>query len=126
MTIGDVRAWSLDDARTEVRRLQTEIDQGNDPREQKRERIAAAEARREEVRRIEAHGLDAWNAYIEARRPKWGECSYQDHLNLSKEGARSSPEAARRPRTAGRNPEPCAPCWRCRCPKSTRRPCAPS
>ena len=43
VTIGDVRAWNLDDARTEARRLQTEIDQGNDPREQKRERIAAAE-----------------------------------------------------------------------------------
>lgn len=46
VTIGDVRAWNLDDARTEARRLQTEIDQGNDPREQKRERIAAAEAKR--------------------------------------------------------------------------------
>ncbi|MCK2095989.1 tyrosine-type recombinase/integrase [Thauera aromatica] len=28
----------------------------------------------------------AWEAYIEARRPKWGERSYQDHLNLSKAG----------------------------------------
>ncbi len=46
VTIGDVRAWNLDEARTEARRLQTEIDQGNDPREQKRERIAAAEAKR--------------------------------------------------------------------------------
>ena len=86
VTIGDVRAWNLDDARTEARRLQTEIDQGNDPREQKRERIAAAEAKREEARRIEAPALEAWAAYIEARRPKWGERSYQDHLKLSKEG----------------------------------------
>ena len=46
MTIGDVRAWGIDDARTEARRLQTEIDQGNDPRQQKAERIAAAEAKR--------------------------------------------------------------------------------
>ena len=46
VTIGDVRAWNLDDARTEARRLQTEIDQGNDPRQQKAERIAAAEAKR--------------------------------------------------------------------------------
>ena len=45
-TIGDVRAWNLDDARAEARRLQTLIDQGTDPREQKRERIAAAEAKR--------------------------------------------------------------------------------
>ena len=46
VTIGDVRAWNLDDARTEARRLQTEIDQGNDPRQQKAERIAAVEAKR--------------------------------------------------------------------------------
>ena len=45
-TIGDVRAWNLDAARTEARRLQTLIDQGIDPREQKRERITAAEAKR--------------------------------------------------------------------------------
>lgn len=44
VTIGDVRAWNLDDARAEARRLQTQIDQGTDPREQKRERIAAAES----------------------------------------------------------------------------------
>ncbi len=86
VTIGDSRAWGIDDARTEARRLQTEIDQGNDPREQKRERIAASEAKREEARRIEAPALEAWNAYIEARRPRWGDRSYQDHLNLSKEG----------------------------------------
>ncbi|TAH40186.1 MAG: DUF4102 domain-containing protein [Betaproteobacteria bacterium] len=44
VTIGDVRAWNLDAARAEARRLQTQIDQGTDPREEKRERIAAAEA----------------------------------------------------------------------------------
>lgn len=44
VTIGDVRAWNLDDARAEARRLQTQIDQGTDPREEKRERIAAAQA----------------------------------------------------------------------------------
>ncbi|MDA0234306.1 MAG: Arm DNA-binding domain-containing protein, partial [Proteobacteria bacterium] len=57
VTIGDVRAWGIDEARAEARRLQTEIDQGNDPREQKRERIAASEAKREEARRIDAPAL---------------------------------------------------------------------
>ena len=86
MTIGDVRAWGIDDARTEARRLQTLVDQGADPRQQKAERIAAAEAKREEARRIEAPALEAWATYLEARRPKWGDRSYQDHLNLSKAG----------------------------------------
>ena len=56
VTVGDVRAWNLDDARAEANRLQTLIDQGTDPREQKRERIAAAEAKRvaAEVAKAEA------------------------------------------------------------------------
>ena len=86
ITIGDVRAWNLDAARSEARRLQTLVDQGTDPREEKAAKLAEAEARREEARRTEAPALEAWNAYIEARRPKWGARSYQDHLNLSKEG----------------------------------------
>ena len=53
MTIGDVRAWGIDEARTEARRLQTLVDQGTDPRQEKAERIAASEAKREEARRID-------------------------------------------------------------------------
>ena len=44
LTIGDVRTWSIEDARAEARRLQTLIDQGTDPREQAREKIEAAAA----------------------------------------------------------------------------------
>ena len=44
VTIGDVKAWNLDDARAEARRLQTLVDQGTDPRQEKAERIAATEA----------------------------------------------------------------------------------
>ena len=46
ITIGDVRAWNLEDARAEARRLQTLTDQGTDPRQEKVERIAASEATR--------------------------------------------------------------------------------
>jgi hypothetical protein len=70
ITIGDVKVWNLDDARAEARRLQTLIDQGW--RQEKAERIAATEAKREEARRVEAPALEAWTAYIEARRPRWG------------------------------------------------------
>ena len=49
-TIGDVRAWNLDNARDEARRLQTMVDQGTDPRDverEKREAKAAEKAARE-------------------------------------------------------------------------------
>mgnify|MGYP000314185400 CR=1 FL=1 len=86
VTIGDVKAWNLDDARAEARRLQTQVDQGIDPRQEKADKLAAVEAKREEERRVEALALEAWNAYIEARKARWSEPHIRDHENVSKEG----------------------------------------
>lgn len=47
VTLGDVDTWTLAAARKEARRLQTLIDRGLDPREEKAERKAAARAERE-------------------------------------------------------------------------------
>lgn len=85
-TIGDVKAWGIDEARAEARRLQTLIDKGIDPREEKAERIAASVAKREEARREGATVADAWSAYIEARRAKWSARHLADHENLSRLG----------------------------------------
>ncbi|MCK0508556.1 tyrosine-type recombinase/integrase [Aromatoleum anaerobium] len=93
-TIGDVRSWNLDDARAEARRLQTLIDQGTDPRQEKAERIAATEAKREDARRTAAPALEAWNAYLEARTPRWSARNLLDHQRLSAEGGE--------PKTRGR------------------------
>lgn len=86
VTIGDVRAWLLDNsdperpgARQEARRLQSLVDQGTDPREQKRERIAASEAKREEARRQGVTVQTAWDAYLEARKGKWSPRHLADH-----------------------------------------------
>ena len=56
ITIGDVRAWNLDDARSEARRLQTLVDQCIDPRELKREKqeAKAAEKTAKEAAKQEA------------------------------------------------------------------------
>ncbi|MBO3712610.1 MAG: DUF4102 domain-containing protein [Candidatus Accumulibacter sp.] len=103
VTIGDVRAWTLAAARDEARRLQTMIDQGIDPRQEKADRIAAAEAKRAEAeaKRIEAEriatpALEAWQKYIEARAPKWSQSHLADHATVSKEGGEH--------RTQGRRP----------------------
>jgi hypothetical protein len=69
VTIGDVRTWKLDAARDEARRLQSLTDQGTDPRQEKRERIAEAESKREESKRIAAPAMEAWQAYLAARAP---------------------------------------------------------
>jgi integrase len=95
-TIGDVRAWNLDDARNEARRLQTMVDQGTDPRQEKAERFAASEAKREDAKRIRAPAMEAWRAYIDVRAPRWSQSHLGDHVTVSKEGGEQ--------RTQGRRP----------------------
>jgi integrase len=82
-TIGDVKAWGIDEARAQARTLQTLIDKGIDPREEKAERIAASEAKREESRRQGATVSEAWAAYIEARRAKWSPRHLADHEEVA-------------------------------------------
>mgnify|MGYP000627343696 FL=1 len=65
-TIGDIRAWSLDSAREEARRLQRLIDQGNDPRELEQAKV---EAKAEAKRAKEAARLEAENRSHYTRRP---------------------------------------------------------
>ena len=92
-TIGDVRAWSIEQARQEANRLRVTLDVGDDPRELEREKRAAAEARQaEEVARVEADRIasvtvgEVWALYVEDRRPFWGERNYADHLKMAKAG----------------------------------------
>jgi len=92
-TIGETSVWNLDEARAEARRLQTLVDAGRDPRQVKAEITAADEAAREaatvakeaeqrEKQRQQVTLGEAWGAYIEARRAKWGERNFRDHERL--------------------------------------------
>jgi integrase len=94
-TIGDVKAWSIEAARTEANRLRVSLDAGTDPREVERERLAAAAA---QVLAVAAQKLvvqaeavtvgQVWALYIEERRqsPNWGARHYQDHINKAAPG----------------------------------------
>jgi integrase len=90
MTIGDPRNWELAKARTEAGRLKLLVDDGKDPREVKAEQQAAHEARKVEARRKDVTVLDAWTVYLEARKPKWSERHYQDHVHLADPGGRDA------------------------------------
>lgn len=97
LPIGDATIWTIDDARTEARRLQTLIDRGIDPRDERAARIAEAESTRqrtlqeaqakaEQVRRAAVTLTDAWTVYVEARKPHWSERHYLDHINAARSG----------------------------------------
>jgi integrase len=93
ITVGSPTAWSIPDAQAKARELQRLIDEGKDPRDLKREAIAQAEAKRaDEAAQVEADRVaavtvgQAWQTYLEERRPFWGERHYDDHVKMAKAG----------------------------------------
>ena len=80
-TIGDVRNWTIEQARTEARRLAVLIDSGQDPRELERQQKAEREAQRtlEQVQAVTVEQV--WHEYIAERRPHWGANHYQSHID---------------------------------------------
>jgi len=105
-TIGDVRAWSIDAARVEANRLRVTLDGGNDPRELERQQQAQKEAQRqaaetaaEQARKDAAAAAltvnEVWGAYLEARRPYWGDAHYADHLKLARAGGEKAKRGTR-------------------------------
>jgi len=90
VTIGDIKAWGIESAQAEARRLQVLIDQGYDPRQVKAEREAArkesASAKKSQQARESITLGMAWNEYIEVRKPQWSELHYRDHITTMHPG----------------------------------------
>ena len=91
-TIGDVKAWSIEQARTEARRLAVVLDGGQDPRELERQQQADKAAAKAVTAVHAVTVAEAWAAYLADRRQHWGERHYQDHEKLARAGG----EAAKR------------------------------
>lgn len=87
-TIGDTRSWELGKARAEANRLRSLIDVGVDPREHRAEQQAAHAARQVEAKRRYVTFGDAWDEYVAARQPSWGDLHHRDHLRLADEGGK--------------------------------------
>lgn len=96
-TIGDVRAWGIEAARTEANRLRVTLDGGTDPREVERQQQADKAAAIEAAAAKQAHKIQqeaaqaltvgaVWQCYIEARRARWGVLHLADHIRLSAAG----------------------------------------
>jgi hypothetical protein len=83
-TIGDVRSWTTEGARTEANLQRVLVDQGANPRELEREKHV--------VRKVQATNAaaevitvgEAWKVYVEARKPRWGALHDRDHLAKAK------------------------------------------
>lgn len=86
ITIGEIKTWTIPAARAEARRLQTIIDTGIDPRQQKKEaqaaKLAEGTARKLKAQREVVTVGSAWSEYVAARKPFWSESHYSDHIKM--------------------------------------------
>ena len=86
INIGTLADWPIEKARTKAQGLKMLVDGGTDPREVERDRQAAA-VKKKVAAAVHAVTVgEVWTAYLEARRPQWGERHYKDHETLSKAG----------------------------------------
>lgn len=93
LTIGSPTVWGVPEAQAKARELQRLIDEGKDPRELKREAVAAQAMREAEKAAQQAQAAaqaltvgEVWARYIGQRRPFWGELHYRDHIDKAKPG----------------------------------------
>lgn len=109
VTIGAPSAWDITAARAEAARLRVLIDNGLDPRRVKADAHAAREAEhaaREAQRALheqeqaaetakrELIARTAWDAYIAAPHPKWGDQHHADHFIAASAGGNPTKKGA--------------------------------
>ena len=85
INIGTLAA-TLEQARTKAKELTVLVDAGTDPREVERDRIGAAIKNKAAAA---AHAItvgQAWERYLEERRPFWGHLNYRDHVKMAQSG----------------------------------------
>ncbi|MBA3033580.1 MAG: integrase family protein [Gammaproteobacteria bacterium] len=88
ITIGDPRTWSIGKAQAKATELKTLTDQDIDPRQLRRERAAAVVAANQAEQRKDLTVGEAWQVYIGARTPKWGERHLRNHLYMVQPGGK--------------------------------------
>lgn len=93
INIGTLEDWPIEKARTKAQGLKMLVDDGKDPRDVERDRqTAAVDKKAAAIAKVEAAKVKAmtvgevWAAYIEERKPHWGDLHYRDHIDKAKAG----------------------------------------
>jgi len=86
ITIGKPPEWTISLARAKANEWKVLVDQGIDPREIAAETKAKSTATALEKQSRKLLAREAWDAYMKAPHPKWGEAHYREHLTSSQEG----------------------------------------
>ena len=94
VTIGDTRTWTVGRAQAEATRLKVLTDQGIDPRQVREEQRMKAVALKAASTRQNLTLDKAWSEYLVARKGKWSDRHYQDHLRLTSDGKQPQKKTA--------------------------------
>jgi len=86
VSIGTAADWPIEKARGEAQRLKMLVDSGTDPRELERQQQADKAAAKAAAAADAVTVGEAWQRYLEARRPFWGELNYRDHVKMTQAG----------------------------------------
>ncbi len=86
ITIGSPDDWDIDAAQAEAARLSVLIDNGNDPRQEAKNKKVANTAAKAETQRASVTLGAAWEAYLRANWQRWGE-----HHRINHTGAMQAP-----------------------------------
>ena len=86
INIGTLTDWPIEKARTQAQSLKMLVDGGTDPREVERDRQAAAIEKKAAAAAHAVTGGEAWERYLNERRPFWGELNYRDHVKMAQAG----------------------------------------
>ena len=79
ITLGSPVSWSINDAREAANRFKVSVDQGIDPRLVAAQVKSASEDAAMEKLAKKVVARFAWDAYLKAPHPKWGETHRNDH-----------------------------------------------
>ena len=93
INIGTLTDWPIGKARTKAQGYKMLVDSGTDPREVKRDQQTAALQKKaaaidqQDAAKVATLTVGAvWAAYVEERRPHWGDLHYRDHIDKAKAG----------------------------------------
>ncbi len=109
VTIGDASTWPIGKAQAEATRLKMLTDQGTDPRQQRRERAAATAAAHQAAQQQDLTVGEAWQVYVDARKPKWGERHLKNHQYMTKPGGEKRTRGRRKGEPKTTQPGPLNP-----------------
>lgn len=95
MTIGTAADWTLEMARARASELKAIVDRGTDPRELARQQVATLAAEQAATAAQATTVKEAWDLYLDDRRPFWGDRHYQDHLAKAQPGGEKASRGTR-------------------------------